>query len=332
MKLKYALLMTAMFASFPGGASSAGDLKGGSFTLNVPKSSSADDTRGCPTLETPLRLKFIEDIVPRHADGYYFDAWRGVADSATPWREINSNGSTKHEVHVYMEFFTNPTYRFFNNDWQHVPELGQYVYKAVIDSWDKGQVKEIYLPGRDFKSVEVFHFQNNRPNWDQRNDYKKMVALMKSMDDFYDKGRVQGLGNGSALIEDKAQALFLYQKLSRANIKDKNINYYQFRGLLTPTVYKSGLISENFLLVGGQNAEASRYKPFDSGPNSPYQRGFTAIDSGTFDKALRIDSINTKIMDTTHTSTSQGLTNNMADYSRIDFKMSPENLKACGLE
>ncbi|ADO47285.1 hypothetical protein [[Enterobacter] lignolyticus] len=358
MRMQYALLMTAMFASFPGGAAPSGGSEGGAFTVNTPKPSSVDEIRGCPTLETPLRLTFTEAIKPTHTLSggldLWMDPWRGMSESIEPWVPAwGSRGPDAHEIHVYVELFKTPTNRFANRDgvfsyadptgvlhtngqyeWKHVPELGKHVYKAVIDSWNKGQTKDIYLPGRDFKSVDVFYFQNNRPNWNARHDYKKMVDLVGRMNKSYSEKVVWLKYNAIEVPieqDDESQALFLYQKLSRSNVKDSKIDYYQFRGLLYPRY--SGAAARNFILFGGADTEKLRYQPI------PKRASYSMEDRGSFKNAMKIDSIDMKIMESTiigvagsgkpHTRDHGTF---IADYSRSDFSMTPENLKACGLE
>lgn len=57
MKIKrgYSILALAIFYSLPVMASPLSS-EGGAFTINMPKESAVNDVRGCPTLETPLKL------------------------------------------------------------------------------------------------------------------------------------------------------------------------------------------------------------------------------------------------------------------------------------
>ncbi|HAL9757156.1 TPA: pilus biosynthesis protein, partial [Escherichia coli] len=62
-RFKYGLLAAAIFYSLPGMASTTSS-EGGAFTVKMAKSSTVDDIKGCPTLETPLKLTFTEDMIP----------------------------------------------------------------------------------------------------------------------------------------------------------------------------------------------------------------------------------------------------------------------------
>ena len=91
-KLGYSILAAAIFYSLPGMASPSSS-EGGAFTVNMPKTSTVDDIRGCPTLETPLKLTFTEDIQPRKENGptyFYYDGWRGVGQTVNPWSPVLS--------------------------------------------------------------------------------------------------------------------------------------------------------------------------------------------------------------------------------------------------
>ncbi|EGJ6525039.1 TPA: pilus biosynthesis protein [Escherichia coli] len=351
--MKYKFLVAAMLAAMPFMASSSTSVDGKAFTVNEAKVSSSQNLAGCPTLETPLRLQFIEDIKPvRSTLGSYYDAWRGAAAfNEEPWEVLKHNkdiAPTAHETHVYVEFFQTTINRFADDNgvfaytdnsgvmqsggqyvWQHVPELGKYVYKAVITPWDKGQVKSIYLPGRDFKKVEVFHFQNNRPHWDDRNDYTKVKARVNKMSKTLSYQTISKRDTTLTLdtMDDDSESLFLYQKLSRSNVKDSRINYYQLRGLFTPNVQMPQL-TRNFILFGGENASQYRGIKYE---NFPVKNEYSMEDSGSFDNALKIESIDLRLMEGGEVKNLTNMTQ-IASYTRTDFKMTPENLKACGLD
>ncbi|EPC6786096.1 pilus biosynthesis protein [Escherichia coli O3:H9] len=354
-KLGYSILAAAIFYSLPGMASPSSS-EGGAFTVNMPKVSTVDDTKGCPSLETPLRLNFTENI-NRVYDSFSMDAWRGSAhyDYINDiWNVLPGNLSiapTEHEIHIYVEYFKTTLNRFSDNNgvfaytddsgvmqangeykWEHVPELGQYVYKAVIKPWNKSQTKSIYLPGRDFKQVEVFHFQNNRPHWNDRGDYKKVKERVSLMNKSYPYSVVSKRDTTLSLndkMDDDSESLFLYQKLTRSNVKDSKINYYQLRGLFTPGAQGAELV-RNFIIFGGENADHFRgfgtdYKRF------PVKDSYSMEDQGSFDKALKIQSIDLKIMEAGRVKNGTNMTQ-IASYKRNDFNMTVENLKACGLD
>ncbi|EOU3971298.1 TPA: pilus biosynthesis protein [Salmonella enterica] len=344
-KFGYSILAAAIFYSLPGMASlSSSD--GGAFTIKMPKSSTVDDIRGCPSLETPLKLTFTEDIQPRKENGptyLYYDGWRGVGHTVNPWSPVLHNSkyaATEHEIHIYVEFFQTPSNRFADKNgayaytdangvmytngeysWEHVPALGKNIYKAVISNWNKGQTKSIYLPGRDFKAVEVFHFQNNRPQWDDRNSYQNVKSRIKNnISKSYSKAKLNE--RLSYADDDGTDTLFLYQKLSRASLKESQINYYQLRGKFNGNVV--GYWAQEYILFGGEGAEKLRN-------TIPSIDNYSMEDNGSFKKALKIESLDLRLMDNVRITS--GYTGTyIASFNRTDFSMTPENLKACGLD
>ncbi len=354
--MKYKFLVSAIFAAMPFMAFSSTSVDGKAFTVNKAKVSSSENLVGCPTLETPLRLNFTEDINLVY-DDFFMDAWRGSGfyDRKNDMFEVltynRKIAPTEHEIHIYVEYFQTTLNRFADNNgvfaytddsgvmqangeykWEHVPELGPYVYKAVIKPWDKSQTKSIYLPGRDFKKVEAFHFQNNRPHWDNRGDYKKIKERVSNMSKSYSYSVVSKRDTSLTLnnnMDDDSESLFLYQKLTRSNVKDSKINYYQLRGLFTPGV-QGGELVRNFILFGGENSEHLRGLGTNYN-NFPVRDSYSMEDQGSFDKALKIQSIDLKIMEAGRVLNRTNMTQ-IASYKRNDFNMTVENLKACGLD
>ncbi|MFR0240673.1 pilus biosynthesis protein [Escherichia coli] len=370
--MKYKFLVAAMLAAMPFMASSSTSVDGKAFTVNEAKVSTSGSLAGCPTLETPLKLSFIEDMKPIKGENTsflgYYDGWLGLGlgkdrDSPYPWTDLLGNTrytAKNHEIHIYVEFFKESLSRFADKSgifaytdpngiiqsngkypWQHVPELGTHVYKAVITDWQKGETKDIYLPGRDFKSVEVFYFQDNVPYWDDRNNYQKMKERLSKLKSKYSYAEVNSTlpyqpeptnGNYAPQPGDPirtAEALYLYQKLTRASLKESKINFEQIRGQFN-NLRDTGWTQE-LILFGGQGAESLRNKG-DLNKNS-----YTMKDTGIFDKALRIESIDLKLMENkragSRSSGADGRTGTyIASYDRTDFSMTPENIKACGLD
>ncbi|CAD5757556.1 Uncharacterised protein [Escherichia coli] len=370
-RFKYGLLAAAIFYSLPGMASSTSS-EGGAFTVKMAKSSTVDDIKGCPTLETPLKLSFIEDMKPIKGEktsylGFY-DGWLGLGighnkNDPYPWEDLLHNTrytAKNHEIHIYVEFFKESLNRFSDKGgvfsytdsngviqsngkypWQHMPELGKYVYKAVITDWQKGETKDIYLPGRDFKNVEVFYFQDNVPYWDDRNNYQKMKERLSKLKSKYSYAEV----NSKLPFEDEprdgnyapkpgdpvrtAEALYLYQKLTRSSLKESKINFEQIRGQFNNL--RDTFWTQELILFGGQGAESLRNKGDLS------QNSYSMKDTGIFDKALRIESIDLKLMENKRAGSqyngADGHTGTyIASYDRTDFSMTPENIKACGLD
>lgn len=348
MKIKrgYSILALAIFYSLPVIASPLSS-EGGAFTINMPKESAVNDVRGCPTLETPLKLTFTEDIQPRKENGptyFYYDGWRGVGDKVNPWVPIlkgHKYAATEHEIHIYVDFFQTPSNRFADKNgtyaytdangvmytngeysWEHVPELGKNMYKAVITDWNKGQTKSIYLPGRDFKTVEVFHFQNNRPQWDDRNNYANVKSRINNISKSYSKAKLNERLS-TYVRDDGTDSLFLYQKLSRASLKESQINYYQLRGKFNGT--DVGYWAQEYILFGGEGAEKLRTQGI------PDRDNYSMEDNGSFKNALKIESLDLRLMENNRMT--HGYTGTyIASFNRTDFSMTPENLKACGLD
>ena len=345
-KLGYSILAAAIFYSLPG-MTSPSSSEGGAFTVNMPKTSTVDDIRGCPTLETPLKLTFTEDIQPRKENGptyFYYDGWRGVGQKVNPWSPVLDNhkyAATEHEIHIYVEFFQTPSNRFADKNgayaytdangvmytngeysWEHVPALGKNIYKAVISDWNKGQTKSIYLPGRDFKTVEVFHFQNNRPQWDDRNSYENVKSrINNNISKSYSKAKLNEQLS-TYVHDDGTDSLFLYQKLSRASLKESQINYYQLRGKFNGV--NLGYWAQEYILFGGEGAEQLKNK-------IPDMSNYSMEDNGSFKNALKIESLDLRLMDNNRMA--YGSTGTyIASFNRTDFSMTPENLKACGLD
>ncbi|MGS14211.1 pilus biosynthesis protein [Escherichia coli] len=370
-RFKYGVLAAAIFYSLPGMASSTSS-EGGAFTVKMAKSSTVNDIKGCPTLETPLKLTFTEDMIPIKAENSsiysYYDGWLGVGignnrDTPYPWQDLLGNTrytAKNHEIHIYVEFFKEPVNRFsdkggiftyadsngimYSNGeypWQQVPELGKNVYKAVINQWNKGETKNIYLPGRDFKNVEVFYFQDNVPYWDDRNNYQKMKERLSKLKSVYTQSQIQSklqfqaestTGDYAPKPGDAvrtAEALYLYQKLTRANVNESKINFEQIRGQFNNL--RNTWWTQELILFGGQGKESLRNKI------ELNQDNYVMKDTGIFDKALKIESIDLKLMENkrvgSRLSGPDGLTGTyIASYDRTDFAMTPENIKACGLD
>ncbi|EPP4622733.1 pilus biosynthesis protein [Escherichia albertii] len=355
-RFKYGLLAAAIFYSLPGMASTTSS-EGGAFTVKMAKSSTVDDIKGCPTLETPLKLTFTEDMKPLPGGGQtstWYDGWLGWASQIDPWKDMFHNTrftAKNHEIHIYVDFFSNPDNRFSdkggiftytNNNvmysngeyqWQHMPSLGQYVYKAVIPSWNKGETKSIYLPSRNFKSVEVFYFQDNIPYWDRRNDYSFMKQKATQLKSYYDISEFEtGLKKGGDVNAPPqagdsfrtAETLFLYQKLTRSNAKDTTIAFKQKRGAFNQ--YETSLHwTREIILLGGPGSETLRNKDLNN------QR-YMMEDSGTFSNSLKIDSIDLKLMENKRIGPMASTGTYIASYERSDFSMTPENQKICGLD
>ncbi|HAX5157401.1 TPA: pilus biosynthesis protein [Escherichia coli] len=372
--MKYKFLVAAMLAAMPFMASSSTSVDGRAFTVNTPKVSTSGNLAGCPTLETPLKLTFTEDMKPiRGAKSYsgYYDGWLGVGTAINPWVDLLGNTrytATEHEIHIYVEFFQNPMNRFsdkggifartdengaiYSNSqypWQQIPALGKNVYKAVISDWKKGETKSIYLPGRDFKNVEVFYFQNNVPYWDDRNNYQKIKQRLSSLKSQYTQSDIQTRlpfepestsGDYAPKPGDTvrtAEALYLYQKLTRASLKESKIDYYQMRGQFTN--FRDTFWTQELILFGGEGAERLRNNADISNAN------YLMSDSGSFANALKIESIDLKLMENKRVNVPlpkagpsavqeyEALTGTyIASYDRTDFAMTPEDIKACGLE
>ncbi len=353
--MKYKFLVAAMLAAMPFMASSSTSVDGKAFTVNKAKVSSSENLVGCPTFDTPLRLTFTEDMKPIQtvANGVtiYYDGWLGKGAGINPWQDFffNSRFAAKnHEIHIYVEFFDKLENRFSDKQgifaytdnnyvmlssgeyqWQHMPTMGPNIYKAVIP-WNKGETKSIYLPTRNFKTVEVFYFQDNIPLWDRRNLKPDPYQLRH----YYDLSEFgTGTPKGGDVTQPPQQAgdpyrpavsLFLYQKLTRNNPKDTTISFKQKRGSFNHLETASYWTRE-VILLGGPGSEALRNKDLNE---SRYQME----DNGVFSKALKIDSIDLKLMENKRIGPELSTGTYIASYDRTDFSMTPENMRICGLD
>ncbi|HHJ2746889.1 TPA: pilus biosynthesis protein [Escherichia coli] len=355
--MKYKFLVAAMLAAMPFMASSSTSVDGRSFTVNKAKVSSSENLVGCPTLDTPLRLTFTEDMKPIQtvSNGVtsYYDGWLGKGAEINPWKDFfyNSRFAAKnHEIHIYVDFFDNPENRFsdkqgiftYTDDgvmysngeyqWQHMPNLGANVYKAVIPSWNKGETKSIYLPSRKFKSVEVFYFQDNIPLWDKRNQYhsiKNEPAQLRSYYDLSEFSTGTTKGGDVTAAPDKAGdpyrpavSLFLYQKLTRNNANDTTITFKQKRGSFNH-LETSLYWTREVILLGGPGSERN---------TALTKSRYMMEDTGIFSNALKIDSIDLKLMENKRIGPENSTGTYIASYDRTDFSMTPESMKFCGLD
>ncbi|WP_407907738.1 pilus biosynthesis protein [Escherichia coli] len=361
--IKFSFIAVAVLSTFPSIASNSKDqAKGGVFNVNAPKVINSATTTGCPSFETPLKLTFKEDIEPRTLmpDGYWFDAWRGVSrvgnTGVADWVLDHKNFAPEHhEIHVIVSFFNKPinlfsdasgSYSYVDSsgnmitggstEWKKigVDKDGNDLYRTILLSWNKGETKTVTLPGRDFKTVEVMAFQDNQPDWNIRNDYQKVKdTIIAKMEQNY-KAELVFNQDGHGSKSDKEKSLFLYQELKRGTPQDQTINYYQLRGLLNK--FASLDHPQNYILFGGPDA-ASKKEQSVSWQNN----GYSMVDKGTFDNALKIDSIDLTIMAAkpipmggSHHDVNvlQDVGIHIADYSRNDFNMTPEAAKLCGFE
>lgn len=358
--MKYKFLVAAMLAAMPFMASSSTSVEGRAFTVNKAKASSSDNLIGCPTLDTPLKLTFTEDMKPLPGGGAiptWYDGWLGWAGGINPWEDFFHNTrftAKNHEIHVYVEFFDKPTNRFSDKQgiftytdnnliysggeyqWQQQSNLGNNVYKAVIPSWNKGETKSIYLPSRNFKSVEVFFFQDNLSGWSHRNYYRNMSNEVYSLRNYYDlsdlEAGIKKCGDpnypptspGNPQECRKATTLFLYQKLTRSNPNDSTITFKQKRGLFNHYEAANNWTRE-VILLGGPGAESLRNTDLN-------QSRYMMEDNGSFSNALKIDSIDLKLMENKRLGPGLSTGTYIASYDRTDFTMTPENMRICGLD
>ncbi|HAN6091837.1 TPA: pilus biosynthesis protein [Escherichia coli] len=360
--MKYKFLVAAMLAAMPFMASSSTSVDGKAFTVNKAKVSTSGNLAGCPTLETPLKLTFTEDMKPIKGEfgitqgiGYY-DGWLGIGTAINPWVDLLGNTrytAKEHEIHIYVEFFNEPVNRFsdkggifayadangimYSNGeypWKQVPELGKNIYKAVITDWKKGETKSIYLPGRDFKKVEVFYFQDNVPYWDDRNNYQIIKQRLSQLPSQYSKSYINTqlpyqpestTGEYAPKPGDTvrtAEALYLYQKLSRGSLNESTISFVQRRGQFNNI--RDTFWTREIILFGGQGKETLR------NTINLDKESYSMTDTGIFDNALKIESIDLKLLENKRGGGDVG--SYIASYDRTDFSMTPENMRLCGLD
>lgn len=344
---------------------------GGAFTVLEPKVSNGQNIKGCPTIETPLFLSFERRLLTE-----YTDIESGGKQYHNPWKmNINSAPSAadlkdlQHEIHVYIELFDLPTGKFASNDVFSYYDANQNVivtngknltkwekltdkkYKLVLrlssESGDQEQIDHVYALSRNFKTLEIFHFQNVRAyEWEQRNNYakiKEMVRQMPSSVLIDDLDYIRMYGNK----DTSTRSLYLYQLLGRTSAKDTNVSFEQKRGFLYPQtrfwidpdkevgtdMHSRHLL--NAILIGGRELQSYQDKFHQS--SDPEFFTYSMSDNDSFKNFLKLESFNFRLMNGNKIGLGHIVTHgvfprlNLAQYKSSEFKMTEENAKLCGL-
>lgn len=337
---------------------------GGAFTVLGPKVSNSQKVEGCPTIETPLLLNFEHNFRTDFTYMYnrpdqYYNPWKANIGSAASEKELID---LEHEVHVYIELFELPNGKFASNDmfsyydaanniivtngknvtkWH---KISDKKYKLIIPlSSDFSALKQVYALSRNFKTLEMFHFQSHSPEWEFRNDYAESKKMVTRMHSSIPNSTLDSLNQK---VDTYTKSLYLYQMLSRSSAKDTNVNFEQKRGFLyqrswTPVTSQpiySSIYKLSGILLGGRDFDEYLAKfPFEDAFHHRYAQ-YALSDKDSFKNYLKLESFDFKLMNSHMLGTDLGVGYmsharlSMAQYNSSDFKMTKENAQICGLD